>query len=291
MRPNQFSQSAAFIAIKFYGLTRRNEFRSLFNKETIRYYEKIVRVLPAPLRYYHYWLKFRWVRTLCIKAEELFLPGDLMHVLVRKWYIGQMVEELLSDGYDQILVLGSGFDHLGLQHAQQKLPVLELDMPRMVRFKKRFLSINYPDKSHPDILPLHLPRQTLAELLRQQETISADKKTIIIAEGFFDYLDCPAVDTTLASIRNYFVSPALVSTHFALDELPSFHRLIFRSSLRMVKEKLEFGASMAEFKDLLHSHDFYMHSCFSPQELNKAFHSSVNTSLPVLKGFYLFCAQ
>lgn len=291
MKADQLSQSAAFIAIKFYGLTRAKQFRTLFDHSVIGFYENTVRSLPAPLRYYHYWLRYRSIRSLYITFEELFLPGDLMHILARKWYIGQMVEELVSDGYEQILILGAGFDHLGLRYARQGLSSLELDAPHMVQLKRQILEQNYPKDSHPDILPLMLPDYPFAKCLQQQQSLSAEKKTIVIVEGFFDYLEKDAVKKILTTIRNHFISPALVGTHFALDELRPFHRFIFRSSLWLVDEKPKFGVSMKEFEHIIHSCGFRIEKKLSPQKFSRDLLTSINADFPVLKGFYLFSSR
>ncbi|SHF41930.1 Leucine carboxyl methyltransferase [Fodinibius roseus] len=290
MRSNKLSQSAAFIAIKFFGLTRKAEFRDLFDGHTVRFYEKVVQSLPFPLKYYHHWLRFRPVRSFYIAAEELFLPGDLMHILARKWYMEQMVDELVDRGYGQILVLGAGFDHLGLRYAGRGIPSLELDTPRMAQLKRQLLEQHYPGKPQPDILPLTLPDHSLSDLL-QQHMPNPGKKTIIIAEGFFDYLEKKVVTELLSTLRRHFASPVLVSTHFALNELSSFHRFIFRSSLRIVGEKPEFGVSMKTFRALLQNSGFRIQKEYGPDAISENLLSSVNTDLPMLRGFYLFSAR
>lgn len=291
MNADQLSQSAAFIAIKFYGLTREERFRDLFDPSVISFYERVVQSLPSPLRYYHYWLRFRAVRSLYMAAEELFLPGDLMHILARKWYMEEMAGELADRGYEQMLVLGAGFDHLGLRYAGRGIPALELDTPRMAQLKRQLLEQHYAEKPRPAIRPIMLPGHSLSGFLQQQQILSPDKKTMIIAEGFFDYLEKEAVGDLLTTLRRYFASPVLLSTHFALDELPPFNRFIFRSSLRIVGETPEFGASMETFRELLHNSGFRIQKEYSLQSISQDLLSSISTDLPILKGFYLFSAR
>ena len=291
MKSNQLSQSAAFIAVKLYGLTRDDRYRSLFNDNVLTYYERVVKALPAPIRYYHYWLKFSWIRSIYIRSEELFLPGDLMHILARKYYIQQMVEHLLSHGYEQILILGGGFDHSSLIYSQQYIPCLEADSPHMAGLKKQFLNKSYPDASHPKIVSMHLPQHTLSEVLDHQKRLSSQKKTIIIAEGFFDYMEENTVRILLSDIRDYFTSSTLISTHFALDELSAFHRFIFKSSLQLVGEKLQFNTSIDDFKHLLTNQQFEMDQCIGTQQIEKDFLPLTGSNLPVLNGFYLFTAH
>lgn len=290
MQTTQLSQSASFIAIKFYGLTRIDNYSAPFSDEMVRYYQNIVQALPAPLCYYHYWLQQRWVRSLYIAAEELLLPGDLMHVLARKWYISRMVDDLLADGYEQVLVLGAGFDHLAFRYARQGLPALELDSPRMAELKTIFFEDYYPGATPPDIMPLHLPDETIDDLLQGPHPLSAEKKTVVIAEGFFDYLRPGTVNTVLAALRRHFTDPALVSTHFALDELNIFHRLVFQSSLRLVNERLAFGASMQSFNQHLVQHGFSIQKKYDAREICSRFPPCSKSNLKILNGFYLFCA-
>ncbi|WP_372634707.1 class I SAM-dependent methyltransferase [Fodinibius sp.] len=291
MNADQLSQSAAFIAIKFYGLTREEQFSNLFDPAVISFYERVVQSLPPPLRYYHYWLRFRPVRSLYMAAEELFLPGDLMHILARKWYMEEMAGDLADRGYEQMLVLGAGFDHLGLRYAGRGIPALELDTPRMAQLKTQLLEQYYAEKPRPDIQPFMFPDHSLSGLLQQQQILSPDKKTMIIAEGFFDYLNKEAVGDLLSTLRRYFTSPVLLSTHFALDELPPFHRFIFRSSLRIVGETPKFDASMETFRALLHNSGFRIQKEYSLQSISQDLLSSISADLPILKGFYLFSAR
>ncbi len=287
MKPDQLSQTAAFVAIKFYGLTRIDSYRSLFDDKVIRFYEQMVPALPAPLRYYHFWLKFRWVRALYIRSEELLLPGDLMHILTRKWQIQQTVATFIDKNYEQLVVLGAGFDHLAYYHSGN-LPCFEIDTPYMGRLKQRFLDETCPADPHPEIIAAHFPDDNLEDTLHHQQKIDPNKKTIIVAEGFIDYLNTKTVTSTLSTIQNYFSDKtALVSTHFALDELSSFHRLVFKSSVSLVGEDLQLKIPIAEFKKMLIQQGYEIQGIYDAQEMRNRMHKMVKSTLPVLDGFYI----
>lgn len=291
MKADQLSQSAAFIAIKFYGLTQYPHFRSLFDEEIVQFYDSTVRNLPLPLRFYHYWLQFDWVRTLYTASEELLLPGDLMHILARKWYISRMLDDLLEQGCDQILVLGGGFDHVSYHYRQRGIPTFELDSPRMAHLKERLLKEAYPNQPHPTIIPAQLPEYSLSDILQNNPTIESQRKTVIISEGFFDYLSPKEVSSILSTLRNYFTEPILLSTHFALDELSPLYRMIFRTSLNLVGEQLQFNASIDAFKARLFDHNFAVDLCYGTEEINKQLVSTMDTRLDILKGFYILSAK
>ncbi|HET6527509.1 MAG TPA: class I SAM-dependent methyltransferase, partial [Balneolaceae bacterium] len=252
MKANQLSKTAAFIAIKFYGLTRIESYSALFDGSVIGFYDKLVQFLPSPLCRYHKWLKFKWIRKFYIASEELLLPGDLMHVLARKWYIRRMAEDLVDQGYEQLIVLGAGFDHLSHHYAQQGLRCFEFDAPYMAGLKRDFLKEAYPHSHHPSIIDSHFPADSFSEILQQQPGLDPAKKTIIVAEGFFDYLPSHTVNSLFITIKEYFShNAAIISTHFALNELPRFHRWVFKTSVNLVDEKLQFNSSMYEFEQLL----------------------------------------
>lgn len=292
MKPDQLSQTAAFVAIKFYGLSRTEEVQSLFDESIVSFYDQLIRSLPAPLRYYHYWLKFRWVRRLYIWSEELLLPGDLLHIVARKWYIQRMTTQLVEDGYEQLIVLGAGFDHLAFYFSQQDLPCYEFDAPHMASMKRQFFKDYYPSEKHPKIISTHLPEDSLETEFRAHPEIDPEKNTIVIAEGFFDYLKPQTVEHSLNQIKNHFMhNPVLISTHFALNELSAFYRWVFRSSVNLVNEQLQFGSSIEEFRRLLSNADFEVSQLHDAHEISDEMKKRTGTNLPVLAGFYVLLAH
>jgi len=288
MKADQLSKTAAFIAIKFYGLTTEKKYQQLFDTSVIEFYDQLVESLPAPLCYYHYWLQHNWVRQLYIWSEELLLPGDLLHIIARKWYIQHLVDQWMAEGYDQIVVLGAGFDHLSYYYSQQGLNCIEIDTPYMVQLKRQFLKNEYPNSIHPQIIPSHLPKNSLDKTFKETSDIDSSKKTLIIAEGFFDYLSKDTVATSCNAIKNYFPNPVLISTHFALNELSIFHRWIFKNSVALVNEKLQFNTSMADFDKLLSENGFNIIELHNSQQIAKKMQQLTGSTLPMLKGFYIF---
>ncbi|WP_445666066.1 class I SAM-dependent methyltransferase [Fodinibius sp. AD559] len=292
MKPDQLSKTAAFIAIKFYGLTRLPTFRSLFNDPVINFYNRTVRSLPFPLNYYHYWLKFDWVRQLYIWSEELLLPGDLLHIIARKYYIRQLVNELIDDGYEQIVVLGAGFDDLAFAYSQKGLSCFELEVPHMAKYKKQFLNQYYPERSHPDIISTHLTDNKQKLPLNSRFNINSDLKTIIVAEGFFDYLQADLVENILTQIQDYFSgTPALICTHFALDELPTLQKLSFKTGVKTVGEELKLHHNIKEFRTLLTRNGFSINRHYDHTSMANELQKLTGTELSVLKGFYLLMSK
>lgn len=292
MQANKLSKTAAFVAIKFYGLTRDDQFRSLFDPSVIEFYDKLVQSLPSPLSYYHYWLQYPWVRTCYIWGEELLLPGDLLHIIARKWYIQQITQQLVDDGYKQIIILGAGFDHLGYYFSQQGLSCIEIETSHMAYFKRQFLQEQYSGQNHPSIVSHRTSTNRPLPKIADQSNIDSQLKTAVISEGFFDYLTADIVTQILDYIcSNFSHNTTLVSTHFALDELPFFHRKIFRISVEAVGEKLRLTSSINTFKRMLREQGYSISQFYDAQSIRATLLDRINTEFSILRGFYILSAK
>jgi len=291
MKAEQLSQTAAFIAIKFYGLTLSQPYRSLFDEETIRFYDRLVSELPAPLNRYHSMLQKPWLRKFFIFSEELLLPGDLMHILMRKWYIGKMVDRLLDKGYEQLLVLGAGFDHLAQKYSSRGIPSFETDAPYMVSLKKEFLGKHQYHNSKLIICAVHISRDSPENIIGQIEELDTQRKTIVVAEGFFDYITPGNTGYLLREIGSHFQQVALISTVFALDELNLFRSWVFRTGVWMVGERLKLHLPQKNFSSMVEDHDFDVKDHITAHDMEKRLLNNEKISYPVLPGFHLIRAE
>lgn len=289
MLPDQLSQTAAFIAIKFYGLTRMERYRLLFDHDVIRFYEQLVQSLPAPLNRYHSLLQNSWLRRFFICSEELLLPGDLMHILSRKYHIHRQIDQLLSEGkYRQLLVLGAGFDHLATYYSGKGVPVFELDAPRMADLKQEFIQEYGYQNEYLAIEPVLLSHDSLLNAMRKNPRLNPSPDTIIIAEGFFDYLNTEEVSGIIEDISLYFNNGIkIISTIFALDELPAFRRWVFKTGVRMVGEKIRLGLSKAEIRMLFEKKGFSIESVSNSGDMLRQLPGRKEDKLSTLSGFYL----
>lgn len=281
------SHTAAYIAIKLYGLTRNPAIARAFDPFILNFYEQMVLGLPRHLTWYHRSLKNGLLRRFFIFTEELFLPGDLMHILCRKFYIGKKTEEALEDDVEQIVNLGAGFDHLGAFYARRGIPVFEIDLPTMVERKKDFLEVHNFTHKHLHLISADATKNRIAEALRAHEAFDPKKKTLFVAEGFFDYLSLLPSEHILEDIQNLNKHNELLTTFFSLDELNLFHRSVFRTGVSMVGEALQFKITKDDFVELLDEVGFALEDELSHQMMRADFIQSVGSKLPVLKGFYV----
>lgn len=291
MKPNQLSKTAAYIAIKFYGLTLMKPYRTLFDEEVTDFYSNLVSHLPFPLSAYHSLLQNNRIRSALMYINEKLLPGDLMHVLMRKYCIGKMVDNLVGQGYRQLVVLGAGFDHLAAYYSRRGIHSIELDAPLMTKVKSSFVHKNNHDNEQYTVVPAYLSRDRLPAVLDTLTDIDPSQNTIVVAEGFFDYLTPDHTRQVLRQLTRYFSAPlALTSTVFALDELWWMRSSVYKTSTWMVGEKLKLHHTLQEFRILLEEHGFTIEKHLSASDMQSAYLHPRNISRPVLPGFHLLKA-
>jgi methyltransferase (TIGR00027 family) len=288
---DKLSHTAAFITVKFFGLTLKEPYRSLFDPEIIRFYESMVQQLPAHLKWYEKSLKSKWWRSFFIWWEELLLPGDLMHIIGRKYYIIQEMEKALNNGYKQVVVLGSGFDHSAWMCSCKGIHSFEIDTEYMISTKKNYLLQSELNNEYLHLLSLDVSRENIAEVLERDRNFDPQLPTVFVAEGFFDYLNLQTTRDVLQQITQICEQTALISTVFSLDELNAFHRSSFTSGVAMVGEAIKLPLSIGAFRSLLEEHGFKEKTVISYHDMEEELFKTHWIPYSVLDGFYVVSSE
>ena len=289
MESNKYSKTAAYVAIKFYGLTLSNPFNKLFDDEVIAFYDRLVVQLPSPLNNYHALLQKSWFRNVLMYFDEKLLPGDLLHILMRKFYLQRIIERLTEKEYSQIIILGAGFDHLGSTYSRNGIPCFELDVTATAHIKQQFLDRYGYTNNHLTVYPANLSHRSLYEVLTEIPSLDSEAKTVVIAEGFFDYLRPEVFSLTL----NEFFSNSLklVSTVFSLQELNRFHAFVFRNAIKAAGEDLKLHASRDDYKHYLKKHHFQIDHILTADEMRDGILLQKVSEMAILPGFYILEAS
>ncbi len=287
MASHKLSYTASYIAIKFYGLTLDERIGNHFSTATKNFYRNLVAFLPSHLSWYQNSLSKSFWRKLFIASEELLLPGDLMHIICRKYYIEQLIDEALSEGISQVVVLGAGFDHNGKFKANEKATFFDIDTPYMVEQKEDFLrDFGYKNSNH-HVCSIDVEEQNLVDVLTHHPDFDSTKPTLYLAEGFFDYLSLSTTKQVLEQMRSLTPNHQLVTTLFALEELNFFYRSSFTSGVAMVGETLKLPLNRTEFIQLMKDHQYTLQQEISHQQMYDDLVCSTGLNLPVMKGFYI----
>ncbi len=283
----KLSHTAAFITVKFFGLTLKEPYRSLFNAKVIHFYKAMVQRLPAHLKWYEKTLKSKWWRAFFIWWEELLLPGDLMHIIGRKYYIIEELQKAMEEGCTQVVVLGSGFDHSAWMASTKKIRAFEIDTGFMISEKQKYLEESGLMNQYLHLLPIDVSTQSLYEVLTRHPEFEANRPTCFIAEGFFDYLSLETAKEVLRHITTLCDKTTLISTVFSLNELNAFHRSSFTSGVAMVGEAIKLPLDIHGFRKLLEEFGYSEKHLISYQHMEEELFKPNGIPYSVLDGFYV----
>ena len=135
---------------------------------------------------------------------ERMAPGAIAFICGRERYIDDYLKVCLSEGFDQIVILGAGFDTRayrisGIEHTR----VFEIDQTATQEVKlKRLKKIIDPLPAYVTFVPMDFNTQELGELL-QSSGYNEQGKTLFIWQGVTYFLTAEGVDNTLAFIANH----------------------------------------------------------------------------------------
>lgn len=283
------SYTAAFIALKFHGLLLEEAYRSLFDRDTADHYRALAGRLPPPCPLLARLLERPALRSLAARTDEFLLRGDLMHILLRKKALEDRIGRMAEQGFSQLIILGAGYDHQAARWAQRGLPSIEIDAPAVASFKRDFLSgRSGPAGKQPEILDGPLTLRSVHDLLQESHTYDPRRKTILAAEGFFDYLESHAARHLLEQFRHvHRAEMSLLTTVFSLGELQPLHRFFFRTGVRLSGERLKLRQSLPEFRRLIAKSGWETENVWTGEMLKREFLHPNGIQEPVMRGFSL----
>lgn len=189
------------------------------------------------------------------QIERAIAPGLVQHFQRRKAWIEERVRAARGDGYTQLVVLGAGFDTLGLRLASSKDPmnVVELDHPATQSLKRGvFESFDAPVT----LVPADLANEASFDAAMRAGAMDLTRSTVLIVEGLLMYLGPDAVEQLLrASARIKTPRLLLIATFMERmgDEPARFRRSSALADLwlRQRGEPFRWGASRGEAESLL----------------------------------------
>lgn len=129
-------------------------------------------------------------------AERLMLPGIMAHYWSRKRWIEARCHEAISEGFQRIVILGAGFDTLGIRLAGEwaGIEIIEADHPATQAAKRTTLAdkrVELPENL--SFIPLDLTHEDLP--------LFQARSTVFIAEGLLMYLPEARVSGLLKNLR------------------------------------------------------------------------------------------
>lgn len=129
-------------------------------------------------------------RRLQYLLERATIPGIAIHYVLRKRHIEEETRRMLAEGIEQVLILGAGFDTLGVRLSGEfpDRTFIEIDHPATQRIKRSVLERSDDNRPNLHLLPLDLTTGTVQSILEGSGVFDPTRSLLLIAEGLTMYL-------------------------------------------------------------------------------------------------------
>ena len=177
--------------------------------------------------------------------------GAIEFITARERYIDDFLKACLSEGLDQVVILGAGFDTRAYRVAGiEQTQVFEVDHPTTQEVKlKRLKKGIDPLPDHVSFIPVDFDTDTLAERLLAS-SYNEQGKTLFIWQGVTMYLNPKGIDSTLAFITNHSGPESAVIFDYFYNETLRDMKTTQRIT-RAIGERLIFGIDEGQIEPFL----------------------------------------
>ncbi len=208
MKEDQPSSTAILIALATVFISKNRSLQSLVPQDAALWCVRSLKeISPRFLTLIHLGSlpPFRWILKL---AEWATIPGLPLHFILRKRQIEEFVRNNISKGHHQIIILGAGFDTLGLRLSTSfpNVSFIEIDHPSTQKQKRR-IAQKYDRDNSPSFLPGDLAFENISDILSKHPSFQPAAPSTLIIEGLFMYLTEKEIDRIFRSLDGIFNSP------------------------------------------------------------------------------------
>ncbi len=141
-----------------------------------------------------------WFRILVRIVEKIGTSGFIVHCVLRKHCLENIVREYLQKNYSQVAVLGAGFDTLAfrLHREYSDVHFFELDFPATQQIKKNALNKNTTHGKNLSFIPVDFRQEDWLEKLLSFPGFNPQKNTVFVIEGVLMYLTQTEVEAVFS---------------------------------------------------------------------------------------------
>ncbi len=224
-------------------------------------------------------------------------PGVIGFLAVRERCIDDFLAERLEQGFNQLVVLGAGYDSRAYRFdGLRSLRVFEVDHPATQADKlEKVHRIFGKLPEHVTYVAIDFNEQTLAAGLLPHG-YNPLAKTVFIWQGVTYYLEPVVVDSTLAFVSEHsgpgssivfdYIDDTLLAKPADHTEIKSMHR--YRG---LSREEITFGIPIAGIEDYLVARGFTQVRNLRSEELKTRYFHGKNQSRDIMAGYAIVSAE
>lgn len=203
-------------------------------------HQSILPKLPRVLQYLAQFSADHFLLRILAHINEKVLPGDLNHILFRKKWIRQQINDYVSSGIEKVIFLGSGFDALAYGLASEGKAVL-VDKT-LDRLEGAHHLINYDLNE----------TMELEALFDELQPIVDKSPTLFVTEGLLDYLPERHAVKLIGFIKEQCLRHQAIwlSTAFVRSSMPTKEQKRYKIATSLVGEELKFDYTMQNIKEI-----------------------------------------
>ena len=190
MKQGRISQTALKVALGLITLSVKDDWSQRLPPDLVEITERLLLASGSPgygpglMRM----SKQRWMIRV-YQFQDRMMPGQWEGFGHRKVFMNQQVEAAIEQGARQVLVLGAGFDTLCLRLAPKypEVRFVEIDHPSTSVAKARGIEkVGQPENMVR--IAADLGERSLPKVLSEDGHWDASQRSVIVAEGLFQYL-------------------------------------------------------------------------------------------------------
>lgn len=226
---------------------------------------------------------------------ERIMPGVLAYIAVRERYIDDFLKDCLLEGFDQIVILGAGFDTRAYRIPEiEKTRVFEIDHPATQAVKlKRLQKVINPLPDYVTFVPVDLNTQTLGERLLASG-YNEQGKTLFIWQGVTMYLTLEGINSTLSFIADHSGSRSAVIFDYCYSKTLQEMNMKIKTAqwiLRMIGERVIFGIDEGQIEPFLSQRGFQDVHNVTSDDLKRLYLTGTNAKRAILTGVGIVTAR
>ncbi|WP_289665174.1 class I SAM-dependent methyltransferase [Flavobacterium panacagri] len=232
MKAEKTSRTAQYMAF-FRALETKRKDRLFLDPYAIHFIDSKLRLAT---RLYQYPIIEKYINNTINQK----IPGALSSGIARTKYIDSLLENAVSKGVKQVLILGAGFDTRAVRlDFLQSIPVIEIDHPNTSNFKAKIYTKRI-GKIPPNVtfLQIDFNKQRLDQLA-SEHNLDFSKPTAVIWEGVTNYLTEEAVKSTFSFISKFANGSHFIFTYVHKNILQNPDSFLGGKKLLQDLEKIE----------------------------------------------------